>query len=77
MLAPEGFPEEAVSDLRKAYVDTSRDPKFLAAYRKQFTDLPTYVSGQEGEWLIKNYKNISPEGLEGLKKITRMPTKKK
>ncbi len=77
MLAPEGFPEEAVSDLRKAYVDTSRSPEFLSAYRKQFTDLPTYVSGQEGEWLIKTYKNISPEGLEGLKKITRMPTKKK
>ena len=77
MITPEGFPAEAVADLRKAYVATSKDPEFLNAYKKQFIDLPTYVSGEEGEWLIKTYKNISPEGLEGLKRITRMPKKTK
>ncbi len=75
MMAPEGFPQEALSDLREAYIATSKDPGFMDAYVKQFGDLPTFSSGREGEWLIKTYRDISPEGLEGLKRLTRMPAK--
>jgi len=75
MVAPEGVSKEAVSELRKAHVATANDPEYQKSYIKQFGNLPTWVSGEDGEWLLKTYRNISPEGLEGLKQMTKMKKK--
>jgi tripartite-type tricarboxylate transporter receptor subunit TctC len=76
MVTPEGVPKEAVSELRKAHVATTKDPEYQKAYLKAYGVMPTWLTGEEGQWLLKNYKNISPEGLEGLKQLTKTKKKK-
>ncbi|NQV55668.1 MAG: hypothetical protein HQ503_07400 [Rhodospirillales bacterium] len=76
-LAPPKTPAALVSELRRAYGETVKDPAFKAAYKKQFTDFPNYIVGKDAEWLINTYRNISPAGIEGLKRLVAKKKKKK
>ena len=82
-IGPMGFialkatPPERIKELREAYRKTTTDPGFLAAMTKQVRDTPVrFFVGEEGEFILTDYKNISDEAREGLKKLTARPKKK-
>jgi hypothetical protein len=76
MFAPKGTDPAKVAELRKAFKKTTIDPEFKKAFYKQFKYDPTWFVGTEADWLKTNYLKISPEGLAGLKKLTKRKKKK-
>lgn len=70
-LALKATPADRIAALRKAYGETVKDPAFLAALKKQIHSLPVhFYVGKEGEFLLTDYKNISPAALNGLRELT-------
>jgi len=67
-------PADRLAELRRAYGETTKDPGFLAAMKKQLRDLPVhFFVGEEGQFVLTDYKNISVEALKGLKELTAKP----
>jgi tripartite-type tricarboxylate transporter receptor subunit TctC len=52
-LAPPGIPAERAAVLRKAFMDTMKDPEFLAAADKTKMEI-TPVAGEKVEKLVKD-----------------------
>lgn len=77
MFAPKGTAKEKVAELRAAYAKTAKDKEFRDAYMKQFKFLPDFVIGEAAEWLVTDYKKLSPAALQGLKRLTARKKKKK
>ena len=76
-MAPKGTPAERVAELRAAYKAAIADPTFLAAYKKQFKVIPNFWVGKDAEWLLTDYKKISPEAIAGMKAMAGPAKKKK
>ena len=70
LYAPQGTPADRVADLRAAFAKTVVDKEFVAGYEKRFKAAPNFVVGKNAEYLLTGYENISPQGREGLKKLT-------
>jgi tripartite-type tricarboxylate transporter receptor subunit TctC len=70
LVAPPGVSGDAVAELRAAFDKTTADSKFTADYAKSVGAVPNYASGKDSEWLLRDYKNVSPAVLNGLKLIT-------
>ena len=77
VMAPKGTPAERVAELRAAYKAAIADPTFRAAYKKQFKIIPNFWVGKDAEWLLTDYKKISPEALAGMKAMAGPAKKKK
>ncbi len=73
LVAPPGTPDEAVADLRKAFVATGKDPKFIADYKKSVGPVPNWASAKNSQWLMTDYKKVSAMTLKGLKEVTSVP----
>ncbi len=58
-LAPPGIPRERAEVLRKAFMDTMRDPEFLATAEKTQMEI-TPVSGEKVEKLVKDLYATPP-----------------
>jgi hypothetical protein len=76
MFAPKGTDPARVAELRAAFRKTTKDPEFLKAFHKQFKYNATWFVGEEANWLKSTYLKISPEGLQGLKKLNKRKKKK-
>lgn len=67
VLAP-GTPKERVQALRKAFMDTMKDPEFLADAEKSNLDLSP-LSGEETERIVVGLFKVSPSLIAKLKEI--------
>lgn len=61
-VAPPGVPEERVAALRKAFMDTMKDPEFLAEAKKAKLEI-TPVSGEEIQTLINELYEDTPQEI--------------
>jgi tripartite-type tricarboxylate transporter receptor subunit TctC len=75
MTAPAGTPAEAVAALRKAHKATTTDPEFIAAWKKQFRDVPVFAFGEDARKTVLGYTKISPAAMGFLKEVL-VPKKK-
>ncbi len=75
--APPGAPAEVVADLRKAYLATRDDPAFKADWQKTVGPIHRFLGGEEGNWLLTDYKNASPAVIAGMKELTESGLGKK
>ena len=66
-----------IADLRGAFRKNLTDPDFLAGWRKAQKTDPNFGVGEEVDWLLKEFNNISPAALAGLKKLTASKKKMK
>jgi tripartite-type tricarboxylate transporter receptor subunit TctC len=67
---PPGTPKERVLLLRKAFLETLRDPSFVAEAKKSNLDIDP-VSGEELERLIEGFFKLEPTVLGKLKEVLK------
>lgn len=67
---PPGTPKDRVQLLRKAFMDTMRDPEFLAEAKKANLDLDL-VTGEELEKIIANFFKLEPSVSNKLREILK------
>ena len=68
--APEGTPKDRVQILRKAFMDTIKDPEFLAEAKKANLDLDP-VSGEDLERTIGAFFKLEPSISNKLREILK------
>ena len=66
-----------IAELRAAFRKNLTDKDFLAGWRKAQNNDPDFGVGEEVDWLLTEWRNISPTALAGLKKLTAGKKKKK
>jgi hypothetical protein len=66
-----------VAELRAAFRKNLKDKDFIAGWRKAQNNDPDFGVGKEVDWLLKEFNNITPAALAGLKKLTAAKKKKK
>jgi tripartite-type tricarboxylate transporter receptor subunit TctC len=67
---PPGTPKERVQLLRKAFLETLKDPSFVAEAKKSNLDIDP-VSGEELEKLIEKFFKLEPALLAKLKEVLK------
>lgn len=67
---PPGTPKDRVQIVRRAFMDTMKDPEFLAEAKKSKLDINP-VDGEEVERTIAQLFRLSPAMLEKLKEIIK------
>jgi len=67
---PPGTPKERVQLLRKAFLETLKDPSFVAEAKKSNLDVDP-VSGEELERLIEGFFKLEPTLLVKLKEVLK------
>lgn len=67
---PPGTPKDRVQTLRKAFVDTLKDPQFVADAKKSKLDLDP-VTGEELEKIVAGLLKTSPATLAQLKEVLK------
>lgn len=67
---PPGTVKERVRVLRKAFMDTLKDPEFLADAKKSKQDVDP-VTGEELEKTVARFFNLSPATLAKLKEVVK------
>lgn len=72
-VAPPGVPKDRVKILRKAFMETFKDPEFLAEAKKTRLELD-YVSADEINGFVNEILSISPKTKEGLQFLVRKET---
>ena len=68
-VAPAGVPDERVAVLRKAMLDTTKDPDFLADASKQGLDID-FVSGEEIQEIVEEAYQYPDDVIDIIKKST-------
>ena len=61
LIVPKGTPAEAVSALRAAWIKTTKDPGYLAEYKKQNASDLVLLSGEETQKVVEDLLTISPD----------------
>jgi tripartite-type tricarboxylate transporter receptor subunit TctC len=69
-VAPPGIPEDRVGTLRKAYMDTMKDPEFLAEAKKARLDIEP-AEGAELEQNVREIFKLEPALIAKLKEILK------
>lgn len=67
---PPGTPKERVQLLRKAFLDTMKDPEFLAEARKAKLDIEP-MGGEEVEKIIARLLKLGPATVAKLKEVLK------
>lgn len=67
---PPGTPKDRLQTLRKAFVDTMKDPEFLAEAKKANLDLDP-VTGDELEKTVANFFKLEPSVSNKLREILK------
>jgi tripartite-type tricarboxylate transporter receptor subunit TctC len=66
--APPGIPEDRLRALRKAFLDTMKDPAFLAEAKSLNVEIDP-ISGEDLEQLTKQIMATSPEAVAQLRQV--------
>jgi hypothetical protein len=75
MLAPPGTPKQALDDLRKAHLAARNDPEYMAEWQKRFGRQLRWLSAEEAQRSLRNYKNVSPEVIAHLRNYMQKASK--
>jgi tripartite-type tricarboxylate transporter receptor subunit TctC len=75
MLAPPGTPKQALDDLRKAHLAARNDPEYMAEWQKRFGRQLRWLSNEEAQRSLRNYKNVSPEVIAHLRNYMQKASK--
>jgi tripartite-type tricarboxylate transporter receptor subunit TctC len=67
---PSGTPKDRVSLLRRAFMDTMKDPEFLADTQKAKLDLDP-IDGAEIEKQVRELFNLEPALVSKMKEILK------
>jgi tripartite-type tricarboxylate transporter receptor subunit TctC len=70
VFGPPGIPADRTAALRKAYMETMRDPEYAAEVRKMSVDLDP-LSGEQMQALIDRIYATSPEVVERAREILK------
>tara|TARA_B100000315_G_scaffold259597_1_gene316252 strand:- start:2121 stop:3203 length:1083 start_codon:yes stop_codon:yes gene_type:complete len=71
-----GAPADRIAALRAAFKKTLTDKDFVAGWRKAQKADPNFGVGKEVEWILTEWRKISPEAKAGLKALTAKKKKK-
>ena len=71
VFAPPGTSEEAVADLRKGHLATTKDPAYVKPLIKRFGAETRWVSLEQGLNVLKTYRNVEPEVLAVFKEMAK------
>lgn len=66
-----------IAELRAAFKKNLSDKDFIAGWQKAQNNMPSFGVGEEVNWLLSEFRNISPGALAGLKKLTAKKKKGK
>lgn len=69
MIAPPGLPADRLAALRKAFMDTMKDPKFVAEANKLHVEIEP-MSGEEMDALIKRILSFPPDVIKRAQDLT-------
>ncbi len=72
MIAPPGIPADRLAALRKAFLDTMKDPAFVAEANKLKVEIDP-MSGEEMEALVKRILSFPPSVVERATALTSLP----
>lgn len=67
---PPNAPNEALRDLRAAFVNLWKDEQFLSDYERTVRSRPGFVTGNEGEAIISSLAQVKPELVKFLRDYT-------
>ena len=67
-VAPPGVPRDRVEILRKAFMDTIKDPELVAEAAKTQSDIHSHP-GSKVEEMIKRWYSIPPEQVQKIRQI--------
>lgn len=71
-VAPPGVPGDRVQLLRKAFMDTLRDPRLLEEARRMDVDFDP-VAGEEVQNIVTDLKKLPREAMEKIRNIMEQP----
>ena len=71
------MPADRIAELRAAFRKTLSDKDFIAGWRKAQNNDPSFGVGKEVEWILTEFRNITPQALAGLKALTAKKKKKR
>ena len=77
MYTRKSVPADRVAELRAAFKKTLSDKGFIAGWRKAQKLDPNFGVGKEVNWVLREFRNISPQALAGLKTLTDKGKKRK
>jgi hypothetical protein len=69
-LMPPGVPETRVAAMRKAFMDTFKDPAFLADSKRMSLGVNTPRSGEQVQQLIAETYRAPPKVIDRLRKLS-------
>lgn len=72
--APPGVPQERLAMLRKSFMDTMRDPKFLREAERLNLEVADPFSGEKVEKKVREYLNTDPKVLERVNRLLQGET---
>jgi tripartite-type tricarboxylate transporter receptor subunit TctC len=76
MYTKKAAPADRVAELRAAFKKTLSDKDFIAGWRKAQNNDPDFGVGKEVEWILSEFRNITPGALTGLKALTAKKKRK-
>jgi len=75
--APPGTPKEAVDALRKGYYATANDPAYYVPEAKRIGIGVNFIPLEQGLKILQTFRDVSPEVLAELEKISNMDIRTK
>ena len=76
VFAAPGSPKEAVADLRKGHLATTKDRDYLASETKRLGIPLRFISLGQAQKNFRTYRNVSPQMLEVFKKMAKVGTRR-
>jgi tripartite-type tricarboxylate transporter receptor subunit TctC len=73
-VAPPGIPQDRVDALRKAFMDTMKDPEFLAEAEKAKLEI-TPISGEEVQKIVVEAYKVDPAIAKKTEELLKAPNK--
>ena len=67
-----GSPDEAVKDLRKGYQAAAKDPAYIKPIEERYGASMRFHSTEQGLKIMSSYRNVSPEILATLDKMSKI-----
>jgi tripartite-type tricarboxylate transporter receptor subunit TctC len=75
--APPGTPKAAIDALRKGYYATANDPAYLLPEAKRIGIGLNFVPLEQGQKILRTFRNVSPAVLAELEKISNIDIRKR
>ena len=61
LIVPKGVPQAAINDLRAAWIKTTKDPGYLAEYKKQNASKLVPLGGDAAQAVVNDLLTVEPD----------------